>query len=128
MAAVITLIFASIATLVTIGLIWTIIQKGIPEWIYELKNNWQCGDYLNAYWIGLLGVIMTIILVGGLSFGSFFLIDSACYQMGWTESSFFKQHEMSEPPAKHIRYDVDSDIDVHTDFVHEGKVIHQEQL
>ena len=128
MAAVITLILASIATLVTIGLIWTIIQKGIPEWIYELKNNWQCGDYLNAYWIGLFGVIMTIILVGGLSFGSFFLIDSACYQMGWINDSFFEQHKTSEPPAKRIRYDVDSDIDVHTDFVHEGKVIHQENL
>jgi hypothetical protein len=128
MIGVITLALAGIITLVTVGLIWTIIQKGIPEWTYELKNNWQCGDYLNAYWIGLFGIILAFILVGGLSFGSFFLIDSACYHMGWTEKSFFKQHDTYEPPAKHIRYDVDSKIDVHTDFVHEGKVIHQEQL
>lgn len=128
MAAVITLIFAGITTLITIGLIWTIIQKGIPEWIYELKNNWKCGDYLNAYWIGIFGFIVGIILVGGLGFGSFFLGSSACYQMGWIENSFFEQHQTSEPPVKRIRYDVDSNIDVHTDFVHDGKVIHQEQL
>jgi hypothetical protein len=128
MAAVITLILAGIATLVTVGLIWTIIQKGIPDWISELKSNWQCGDYLNAYWIAVFGIMTGTVLIGGLSFGSFFMADSACYQMGWTEKSFFQQHQSSEPPAKRIRYEVDSDINVHTDFVHDGRVIHQEQL
>ena len=128
MAAVITLIFASIATLVTIGLIWTIIQKGIPDWISELKSNWECGDYLNVYWIAVFGIMAITVLIGGLSFSSFFLGTSACYQMGWIEDSFSEQHKTSESPAKRIQYDVDSNIDVHTDFVHEGKVIHQEQL
>ena len=125
---IIILILAVIVSLATIGIIWTLIQKGIPSWIYDLKYNWRHGDYLEMYWQGLFGIVLGITLIGGLTFASVVLINAFCHSIGWTDYCFFKHEQQSEPPAKHIRYDVDSDIDVHTDFVHEGKVIHQEQL